>query len=437
MSGDIIKSFLVSLGFEVDPSSLAKFNKAITSATAKVTAMYAAVNIAAAGIFAGIAKISEGFEEMGYEYRLIAPAINKAIILRNELLKAYSLAGVNIGKVIQQSVRFNMSLAKTGFAFKAIYASVASKFFPLLTKQMDLFRKQIYANMPRIQQALEKFVKFVFKAFEAVTILGARVWSILQRVFDFFVKLDKATDGWSTIVLGVLAAWKLLNLSFLATPLGMLLAGLVALLALYDDFKTFQEGGESLFNWTKALPTIEAAKYALLAVKDVLLSVYGVVKNVISAFISLFHLDFSGFADSMKAAFGSVIDLVKSLFNTFLGMIDIAGSLGSAIAKLLTGKEGDPNKPGLFDKVDGGLRSLFGANPDNASSNIQAPVKNQQANPLGTNVANSNQTNQNVNQQTNINVQGSADANSIGKSIAGEQTRVNFDMVRNLKGATR
>ncbi len=32
---------------------------------------------------------------------------------------------------------------------------------------------------------------------------------------------------------------------------------------------------------------------------------------------------------------------------------------------------------------------------------------------------------------------GSSDANAVGKAVAGEQSRVNFDMVRNMKGATR
>src|SRR4051812_3077747 len=103
--------------------------------------------------------------------------------------------------------------------------------------------------MPKIQSALERFIKFIFAAFEAITTLGERIWSILERVYDFFKKLHDATDGWSTIIIGVIAAWKLLNLSFLATPLGMVLALAVALLALYDDLKTFVEGGQSLINW--------------------------------------------------------------------------------------------------------------------------------------------------------------------------------------------
>ncbi len=228
MTGEVIKSFLVGLGFDVDDASLAKFNKAIVGATVKVAALYGSIKLSSAAIFYSISKISEGFEEMGYQYRLIAPAINKAILLRNELLKAYAAAGLNIQKAVVESVKFNFALTKTKFAFEAIYKSVGVRFLPLLTQQMDIFRRQIYANMPKIQDRLEKFIQVIFQAFNATIILGTRVWSILERVYDFFAKLHEATGGWSTVIVGVIAAWKLLNLAFLATPLGAILASRIS-----------------------------------------------------------------------------------------------------------------------------------------------------------------------------------------------------------------
>lgn len=420
MSGDTIKSFLVGLGFGVDDASLAKFNKAIASATLKVTALYASTKIAAAGILYGISKISEGFEQMGYEYRLIVPAINKALILRQELLKAYSAAGINITKVVQASVKLNMSLAKTRFAFEAIYRSVASKFFDLITKQSDIFRQKIYANMPKIQRVLENTVKFIFKALEATITLGTRLWSILGRVYDFFVALDRATDGWSTKLVAVIAAWKLLNLSFLATPLGLLITGLVALLALWDDFKTFKEGGESLINWgsratqtfvgvAAAIAAVAAAFYAItLAMKA-----YAIIQGIVNALLLI-------------SPFGLII----------AGVTALIALVGLLIYKWTYLREKFAN---FFSGIGGKILDFVGGS-NNLATNLENSAGSQpgvpRATPVGSQVANS-QTNQNVNQQTSINVQGSADANAIGKAVAGEQGRVNFDMVRNMKGATR
>lgn len=414
MTGEVIKQFLVGLGFGVDDKSLSKFNKSIKEASVRVTALYATIKAAAAGIFWSISKISEGFEQMGYEYRIIAPAINKTLVLRNELLKAYRAAGVNITQVIQQSVKFNMALAKTQFAFKAIFGSVAAKFFPMLTKQMDIFRSKIYANMPKIQASLEKFVNFVFKAFEATVILGERIFRILQRVYDFFYSLHKQTDGWSTIILAVVAAWKLLNLSFLATPLGMIIAGLVALIALWDDFQVWKEGGKSMFDWSSFVPVIDAMSMALKRVLSYFEQVAEVIAHVAFALVSLFSGDFDSFWEhikgglmSMLGLFGKLWDIIKSLF-----------SVGKEIGKWAFG---------LFS----------GGDAANALKNVTALQGATPGQPGIGNVNNQNQTNMNVQQQTSINVTGSADANAIGKHVAGEQGRVNMDMVRNMKGATR
>lgn len=412
----VIKSFLVGLGFGVDDASLKKFNKAVSDATLKVTALYGSVKVMSAAIVYGISKISEGFEQMGYEYRIIAPAINKALILRRELLKAYSAAGINITKVVQASVKLNMSLAKTKFAFKAIYDSVGSRFFGLLTKQSDIFRKKIYENMPKIQNALEKFVKFIFKALEATTTLGVRLWSILTRVYDFFVKLDKATDGWSSVILGVIAAWKLLNLSFLATPLGMLLTGFLALLALWDDFKTFQEGGKSLIDWGSNTVKIVVAIAAAV----------GTVAVAITAVIT---------AMRAWAVIQGVINALLLLNPIGLWIAGITALIG--LITLLAAKMGYLKGAGeWFAGVGGKILDFVGGSP-NVGANVENnPVGAGVRNPIGNNVQNS-QSNQNVQQQTSINIMGSADANSVGKAVAGEQTKVNFDMVRNMKGATR
>lgn len=408
MTGEVIKSFLVGLGFGVDDTSLSKFNKAILSASTRVTALYATIKVAAAGIFWGISKISEGFEQMGYEYRIIAPAINKALMLRQALLSAYRAAGIDITKVVQQSVLFNFSLAKTKFALEAIYKSVGVKFLPMLTKQMDIFRTKIYANMPKIQSALERMVNFVFKAFEATTILGNRLWSILGRVYDFFKDLDTATDGWSTRILGVIAVWKLLNLSFLATPLGMLLTGLVAILALYDDFKTFQEGGESLFDWSKFLPVINAVASALDDAKEALGAMMRVGFGLVDAFIKLFSLDFAGFKETMINMWSDITAAVSKTIDYFKNLIGVGSALGSWASSLVSSL-GHSN-----------------AAPAMAGAMQPAPLM-----PQGGGV------NQKVSQETSIIVQGSADASATGKAVASQQNQVNFDMTRNLKGATR
>lgn len=418
MTGEVIKSFMVGLGFGVDDSSLSKFNKALESATVKVLALYSATNLMAAGIVKGITSISESFEEMGYEYRIIAPAINKALVLRNELLKAYSAAGINIQKVIVASVKLNMSIAKTKFAFQALYQSTASRFFGLLTKQSDIFRQKIYQNMPAIQQGLERFIYFVFKALEVVTALGSRVWSILTLIYDFFVKLDKATDGWSTIILGVVAAWKYLNLSFLLTPFGMLLAGFVALIALWDDFKTFREGGQSLIDWgsdvTKTFVGIGAAILAVVAA----FYAWGVATKVVTAAMAAFEVVMAAVRTVMIAF--NVVALLNPLGAIIAAVVALIALITVLIVKW------DVIKAGLSNFFSGiGQRVLdFAGGGGPAVPPVSGAVQN-------------SQVNQNVNHQTNINVVGSPDAHATGAAVIGQQTRAQRDSIDYLNGSTR
>ncbi len=414
MNGDVIKSFLVGLGFGVDDASLAKFNKAIASATLKVAALYGSIKVTSAGIVYGLSQISEGFEKMGYEYRIIAPAINKALVLRRELLKAYSLAGINIVKVVQSSVRLNLSLTKTKYAFEAIYRSVASRFFDTLARQSDLFRQKIYANMPKIQAALENFVKAVFRALEVTLILGNRLWQILTRVYDFFALLDAKTSGWSTAILAAAAAWRFLNLSFLATPLGLLLVGFTALLALWDDFKTFQEGGQALINWgsetTRIMVGLAGAIGGVaVAVGGVILAMraYAVVQAIVNAVM---------FANPIGLIIGGVIALTALL--TYL---DNKWQLfGGHIS-------------GFFSGLGGKILD-FASGTNVAANAANNPATNPLANPIGSAVNHNSQTNQNVSMQNNFNVVGVSDPGANAKAIAGEQTRVAGAISRNLNG---
>lgn len=423
MSGEVIKSFLVGLGFDIDENSLSKFNKAITMATVKVVALSTAITATAGLITKAVSGISTDFENIGYQFRIIAPAINKALVLRNEMLKAYAATGMNITQVVTNAVKLNMSLARTKIILDALYKSVGSRFFETLTKQSDMFRNTIYKNLPKIQDTLEKFVKTIFKALEVVTELGTRAWSILTRVYDFFVMLDHATDGWSTVLLSVIAAWKLLNLSFLATPLGLLITGLTTLLALWDDFKTFKEGGQSLINWgSDATKTFVAVAAAVAA--------------VVAAFYS-WKAATTALSQALKVyeAIQTAVNFVMALNPIGLIVLGVTALIG-----LLTVLDAKWNifgghLSGFFSSVGGKIMDFVGGS--NVASNLQNnPITSALTHPLGAGNT-SNQSNMNVHQQTSINVIGSADANQTGKNVASQQGRVNRDLVDNMVGATR
>ena len=78
----------------------------------------------------------------------------------------------------------------------------------------------------------------------------------------------------------IIAAWKILNLALLTTPLGMLITGLAGIVALVDDYLTYMEGGESYFDWGPWASTIERCVSVL---KDVWNVIYAVGAAIGSA----------------------------------------------------------------------------------------------------------------------------------------------------------
>lgn len=418
-NGEVIKSFLVGLGFDVDEGSLAVFNKSIRDAALRITALYGTVNALAGGIVFAFSKISDGFEQMGYQYHIIAPSINKLIVLRQELMKSYQAAGIDIRKVIVDSVKLNLSLTKTKYAMEAIYKSVGSKFFSLLTKESDVFRKKLYDNMPYIIGVLTKLVNTVFRAFTAVTILGERVWSILGRVYDFFVMLDKATNGWSTVIIGVIAAWKLLNLSFLATPLGQLLALGVAVLALYDDFKTWQEGGQSLINWGSdftqmiiGLTTLILACAAAWGVWTLATKAWAIGTAAVEAVMAVLNGEL-GITAALLAFIEAPIWLIVGAIAALVAALTLADEKWKIFGGGLSG---------FFTGIGHSVTNLLGGGPGGKPLGANPPAG-------GSNV--------NANMQTQINITGSPNADATARATAAQQQNVNRDFTRNLKGATR
>lgn len=412
MTGEIIKSFLVGLGFEVDNDSLSKFNKSIAGATLKVAAFATAIEATAVAVGYGISKISQDFEDLGYEYKIIAPAINKAIILRQEMLKAYAAAGVNLNQVVVSAVKFNLSITKTKYALEAIYKSVGARFFPLLTKQADIFRRTLYENMPKIQASLEKAVKFLFKFFDATIQLGQRAWSIFTRgvellkpLLDILIQLDKATNGWLSTI-----AFTLGGLAALSSVFGPVITGLLVLLGLFDDYKTWKEGGNSLFDWTSFVPVIDAVTETLSSLYGILENIAKALGEIVAAFVLLFQGNYSGAFDALKESAMHLLGSLEKVWDSIKGIMSSIGAIGEW----------------------GG--HFFGN--QNAAQNLQAtPSGIPYANPAA-HMSNS-QSNQNLSQQTNINIVGSADAGSVGKHVASEQNKVNLDMSRYLRARTQ
>lgn len=64
---------------------------------------------------------------------------------------------------------------------------------------------------------------------------------------------------------------RILNSTFWMSPIGLITGLIVALGLLWEDYKTWKEGGNSLIDWEKWQPAIDKAKDAITWFRDKLL----------------------------------------------------------------------------------------------------------------------------------------------------------------------
>lgn len=520
--GEVIKEFLVGLGFDIDEEGLGKFAGAVGAATVKVMALGAATVAAATAVFAGVKDIASEYDELdklATRFRTTADAVDEfadmagvlglskeqsigslkaldqaiadtamgmgrakmvfeelgitvtdangkmkpttevmddlalklkdmergrairvmerlgldpALMklfnadlaeLRKELAEIDKAAGFDLDEAVAQSKDFTKSwkaltveFNKVKLVFEKLYESIGIKLMPKMRDgierfraQVEQFRRKLMDNFESIRTAIMNVVGVIMRGAEAFILLFMRVFTIVSDVvsgiISWFGKLDSTTQMIILGVLGLAAAWRYLNLAFLATPIGMIVTLGLALLALYDDYMTWKEGGDSLIDWSAWEPGINSAIEAIGYMRDFIASAFNMIFAAVDMVASLLTGDFSRAWFAVGELVGGIIDIFKSAWN-------IIESVGKSIGNFA-----------------GAIAGVFGGGGGSAPAPALTPSPQAAANVTG--------GQQNVTQQTQIVVQGGNDPAATGRAVAGEQNRVNADMARNLKGAAR
>ncbi|MBC6535978.1 MULTISPECIES: lytic transglycosylase [Citrobacter] len=260
--------------------------------------------------------------------------------------------GFNANEAAVSSNRFMTSLRAfseaAGMARDKIGATLAGG----LVGSMDNLRKQLLDNWPRIEAVLTKVIKGILWAGDAITRVLWRAGGAVSDIIDWFKRLDPATQQLITLFGALLVAWRLLNSAFLASPIGivMMLAG--ALVLLYDDYKTWKEGGDSLIDWEKwapgvneALKNIKELQDSISGLTDSLLKLLGIDPKSWSL-----KWDVQNFITQM-GEFSKMLNLIADLLNAINeGRWSDAASIGR---QLLNQGSGQPSAmPAVTDSAN-------------------------------------------------------------------------------------
>ena len=121
-------------------------------------------------------------------------------------------------------------------AIKYIKAQIAVGLSPQIERLTKQFTNFIKVNEKGIIQGFKIAFTFVQKFTGAILNAGRAINNVVTN-----------TVGWEKAIKGLIGVFAILNLTLLASPIGLIIAGIVLLIAVLDDLYIYSKGGQSLF----------------------------------------------------------------------------------------------------------------------------------------------------------------------------------------------
>lgn len=171
--------------------------------------------------------------------------------------------GLNLGDATKKSHEFMVETRTLASAIAIVGQRISESLSERLTAYIRRFREQLVDNFGRISDIIDRVTKGVLWLTDIVSQMALRAIQAVQTLIDGWNDLDGNTQKVIAGIAALVVGWKVLNAVFLATPLGRLTALSLALLALYDDYRTWREGGKSLIDWSIWEEQINNAMFGL------------------------------------------------------------------------------------------------------------------------------------------------------------------------------
>ncbi len=338
----------------------------------------------------------------------------------------YAATGMDAQKAAEQSREFVKEVKMLKTVFGLLAETVGLALIGKAGKDVRSLRKVVTDNFKPIAAVLQGVAEIITRVAKFFLILGGRVGDWIGRIVRWFQTLDATTQTLILAVLGFAAAWRYLNLSFLMTPLGAVITGIITLLALVDDFMTYMEGGESAINWGPWVNDIVSIAGEMSKLLDVMGELWNMVKGPLGEGLRTM---FDGAIQTVSGLLGALVHMINYVSALLNGDWDAAWQAALKLAK------------DLWDIVQGvlkftGISGAIGAVVDRVTGKGGDAPALAPSPGLATAAATSG-GNVELNANTTINVDGAGDPEATGRAVAGQQNRVNSDVVRNMRGAAR
>lgn len=437
---NVMKEYLVSLGFNVDRNKLSdaldvvklgegkisslvsKMSTSLGKGTAGIVTMIASAVVAVGKFTTSVAEADMATQNAANSmwmnvdaYRVTQNAVESlgysmnelSTIARNpELTNRFSEL-VELGKQTAAPKELDSMLKKVrDVTFEFDKMQVIAKngirqivyyFLKYLGVDLDNMQNKLASvnkflqeNLPKIAAAIAKVLYYIYrvgKAIGYVISLGAK---LIGGIYNFMKKFPSTFKVFIGIISAILLA--------INPILTIILAGLSAIILLIDDYMTWQRGGKSYFgdSWKKVEDFIEKAK-------DKFEWLFEKIEWAVDYIIDSLGPFFEWLFDAFDSAFGWLKDVFKGV-NEFGYKV---GSIPDWILK--KDQEVDEANEKANNWIKEKIKGFFGSSDESESK--KSEVKYQYESSKNTNTSYS----PNMKYEQNINVKGSVDENTLRK----------------------
>lgn len=261
--------------------------------------------------------------------------------------------GYNADTAAVSSNKFMTSLRSFGQMAGMARDKIGSNLADGLTGSLDKLRKQILDNFPKVEETITKGIRGLLSLAD---VIGRVIYRLIQAagdIRDWWSGLDKGTKQLIETFGALILAWRLLNSAFMTSPIGIILTLGVAILGLYDDYKTWKEGGKSLIDWGKWKPEIDSALNGIdklwtgvKRLKDEILNLFGIDPKTWSI-----KFEF----DSLTKQFSELSKMLSTISSLVKAIDDGRWSDAASLAKQLLNQGG--NQPDALPGVTSSANS--------------------------------------------------------------------------------
>ncbi|PQQ24783.1 lytic transglycosylase catalytic [Photorhabdus hindustanensis] len=240
--------------------------------------------------------------------------------------------GFNADKAAQQANKFTTALHGFNALLGILRDKIGSNLANGLASSFDSLRQKILDNFPKIEATLTKIIKGILWFADVFSRMVYRVVQGVGEIIGWWKGLDESSKMLIAMFGAIVVAWRLLNSAFLMSPIGMITVLIGALLLLYDDYKTWKEGGKSLIDWSKWEKDIDRAVNAFKTIGKWIKKGIDGIGGWKNAFLILGGIVATTWAVKMLAGFAKVSAALTPLLARLaplLGLVAYGGYLYS------------------------------------------------------------------------------------------------------------